>query len=230
MKLAIMSDIHSNKYALKEVFHFLNGQKIDKFIFLGDFFGYYPWAQETFELIKPNLNKSIQILGNHDSLIIQNETPEILPEYWDVIQHNKQQLPDDVLFWLKELTASKNFEIDGLKFKIFHGTPDDPLMGRFYPDDMKIYDWFPQKGEIILLGHTHYPILKNVDNGGIIINPGSVGQSRDGNLSSSFCILDTLSLEINFYRVPYDTEKVISELLEMKWYPRAVNSLKKCNG
>jgi diadenosine tetraphosphatase ApaH/serine/threonine PP2A family protein phosphatase len=97
-------------------------------------------------------------------------------------------------------------------------------------DDMKIYDWFPQKGEIILLGHTHYPILKNVDNGGIIINPGSVGQSRDGNLSSSFCILDTLSLEINFYRVPYDTEKVISELLEMKWYPRAVNSLKKCNG
>lgn len=226
MKLAIMSDIHSNKYALKEVFHFLNGQKIDWFIFLGDYFGYYPWAQETFDLLKGYFFKSIHILGNHDELIISPK-PYILPEYWDVIQDNKSKLSNEAMLWLSRLKKEAFLELDGISFRLCHGTPDDNLLGRYYPDDILDYHWFPKEKEILLLGHTHYPIFKVSKQGGVIINPGSIGQSRDGNISATFCILDTKTFSVDFKRIPFQVEKVIQELEAMNWYPRAIKALRK---
>ena len=67
MNIAVLSDIHSNKYALSETLKFLENKDIDKYIFLGDYFGYYPWAKETFTLLRSYFNKSHHILGNHDN-------------------------------------------------------------------------------------------------------------------------------------------------------------------
>jgi putative phosphoesterase len=227
MKIAVLSDLHSNKYALKATLNYLENREIDKFIFLGDFFGYYPWAQETFELIKPILNKSIRILGNHDSLIIQKETPKILPEYWDVILQNRQNLSEEAIIWLKSLDSKSEIYIDNIKLKLFHGTPDNSLNGRFYPDNEIKYDWFPLENEILFLGHTHYPLIKKITDKSYIINPGSIGQPRDGNLESSLIIFDTSNLSFELIRQNYPILKAINELKEMHWYPRAINSLLK---
>ena len=69
MRIAILSDIHSNKYAFLKAIELIDQNKIDKLIFLGDFFGYYPWARETFELLHELPIHSISILGNHDVLV-----------------------------------------------------------------------------------------------------------------------------------------------------------------
>jgi putative phosphoesterase len=227
MKIAILSDVHSNKYALTEAFKFLDREKIDKYIFLGDMFGYYPWAEETYQMLKKYFEKSIHIIGNHDALIISEKEPDITPEYWDVILHNRKNLSSEAIDWLKKLKEKEDFWLDNINVKIFHGTPDSPLNGRFYPDNHEEYDWFPKENEIILLGHTHYPLNKKNGENSYIINPGSIGQSRDGNNDLSFCIFDTDSKERHFQRVKYSVDLAVEELLEMNWYPRAIKSLQK---
>ena len=229
MKIAVLSDIHSNKYALEATLNFLAQKEIEKFIFLGDYFGYYPWAKETFNELGRVSAHSIFIIGNHDELIARSEPPMPLPEYWDVIIQNRSELPVEAIEWLNSLSPEKTVVIDNIVFKLCHGTPESPLSGRFYPDTDKVYDWFPKKNEVLLLGHTHYPIVKKIQNGGVIVNPGSVGQPRDGILDSSFCVVDTKTLDVKVHRVPYFVENVISELEDMNWYPRAIKSLKKIN-
>ena len=226
MRIAILSDIHSNKYALKNTLDFLNNQNIDKYIFLGDYFGYYPWANDTYNLLMTIEDSSIFLLGNHDELLI-NKIPEKIPEYYHVIEQNKSNLPDEALLWLSKLQKKIEVKFDDTYFIACHGTPADLLNGRYYPDNIENYDWFPKRDTVLLLGHTHYPICKSIKGGGTIINPGSVGQSRDGNISSSFCIFDTETKSNNFYRTTFDSNMLIKILEEMQWYPRAINSLSK---
>lgn len=227
MNIAVLSDIHSNKFALASTLKFLENKTIDRFIFLGDYFGYYPWAQETFLLLKSCFPNAITLLGNHDKLILANNPPNPIPEYWDVINQNKNNLSSDAIQWLSNLNPEAKFVLDGINFSCYHGTPDDSLMGRYYPDNINEYKWFPKQDEIVLMGHTHYPILKKTINNGLIINPGSVGQSRDGNLDSSICIINTNDFNVNFFRIPYPINDAIKELTNTNWYPRAIKSLQK---
>jgi putative phosphoesterase len=227
MKIAVLSDIHSNKYALSSTLKFLEDKGIESYIFLGDYFGYYPWVAETFGLIEKIFSKSFFILGNHDELMCRDEAPKPTPEYWDVIVQNKAELTPAVIDWLKSLFPEKKIQIGGLQFNLYHGTPAEPLTGRFYPDNKNEYDWFPKKNEVLLMGHTHYPLSRKLKDGGLMINPGSIGQPRDGTLESSLCIINTETVEVKFHRVPYLIDKAIAELEKMNWYPRAIHSLKK---
>jgi len=227
MKIAILSDIHSNKYALEETFKFLENHQIDRYFFLGDFFGYYPWAADTYELLKGKFLDSTCIIGNHDKLIITNKPPEKLPEYWGVIEQNRKDLSIEAIEWLKSLKTEAIVLVDNLEFKLYHGTPDDPINGRFYPDNKIELTWFPKENQIILLGHTHYPLIKKIGQNSFIINPGSIGQSRDGNIDASFSVFDTETKKTNFYRIPYSVQAVINKLEKIDWYPRAIKSLQK---
>ena len=227
MKVAVLSDIHSNKFALASTLKFLEDKGIDKYFFLGDYFGYYPWANETYKQIEKLFSTSFHILGNHDELICREQAPIPSPEYWHVIVQNKLELTSKAVEWLKSLSPEKKLQIDTIQFRLCHGTPKEPLTGRFYPDNNDKYDWFPKKNEILLMGHTHYPIYKKVPDGGIIVNPGSIGQPRDGILESSLCIINTDDSDVKFYRVPYLINEAIHELENMNWYPRAIKSLQK---
>ncbi|MEZ4799692.1 MAG: metallophosphoesterase family protein [Flavobacteriales bacterium] len=226
MRIALLSDIHSNCFALKKVLQFLEDKQIDHFLLLGDSFGYFPWARETWELINSLAPNMTAILGNHDELIIREESPNPLPDYWMPIESNKRDLPEEALRWLKSLNSSKSIVLDGIEFELAHGTPEDSLNGRYYPDNDKVYDWFPKENQILVLGHTHYPLIKKV-NGGTIVNPGSVGQPRDGILESSCCIFDTNSGIFTNHRIAYDVNHCIELLQEMNWYPHAIKTLQK---
>jgi putative phosphoesterase len=227
MRIAILGDIHSNKFALIETLSFLKETKVDKHIFMGDYFGYYPWACDTWNLLQPYLGGGIFLLGNHDELIIRDIAPTIIPEYWEVIQQNRNELPKKALEWLRNLKPKMSFELNDVRYNLVHGTPENPFNGRFYPDDQKEYSWFPQSNrDVIIMGHTHHPIAKQV-NGGWILNPGSVGQPRDGISSSSFCIFETEKMQSTFYRVSYDVESTIVKLKKMNWYTRAIVSLER---
>lgn len=229
MRIALLSDIHCNAFALKESLSFLSNKKIEQYIFLGDHFGYYPWANDTWELLQPYLIEGIFLLGNHDELLVRDSDPDELPEYWEVILQNKHELPQKALEWLKQLKPMQSCELDGVQFTLVHGTPEIPLNGRFYPDNEEKYAWFPQSNrEVVIMGHTHYPLAKQA-NGGWILNPGSIGQPRDGQSSSSMCIFETETMQSTFHRVPYNVESTILKLKQMNWYPRAINSLERNN-
>ncbi|MFI5149787.1 MAG: metallophosphoesterase family protein [Bacteroidia bacterium] len=230
-KIGILSDIHSNCFALKSVLDDLHAEGIEHLIVLGDIFGYYPWAAETFRLLQPFLQESWFIRGNHDQLLLDSSPPSPIPVYWDAAKQNERELIQnypEALPWLKSLPDFLELKIGNTKLKAFHGTPADSLNGRFYPDHHTKESWFPEQGKLLLLGHTHYPLLSSpVVNKGIIFNPGSVGQPRDANPMPSWGILDTETCMLELKRSAYDQHKAMDLLVQMNWNKRAILALNK---
>lgn len=229
MKIAVISDIHSNVYALRAVLEDLKAAEVNDVLVLGDLFGYYPWAVKTYECLQ-TINLACCIKGNHD--VIVEAPPEVHLSnsiYVKLALHNRSELlnhcPDSIQ-WLKNLKLSQQIEIGGRSILLCHGTPSNPLDGRFYPDHANKESWFPTNGEIIMLGHTHHPLLKSFNNG-IIFNPGSVGQPREGDPRASYGLVNLTTMRFEHKKVPYDVEKAANELRKMDWEPYAIKALLK---
>jgi len=159
MRCALISDVHANKYALGAVIDSIKGHGADVVLNAGDSFGYYPWAQEVFELLQPLATYSV--LGNHDALIRGPSRPDPLPSYWDAVEQNRQHLAPAGLEWLSRLPSDLRIELKGRPVRVVHGTPDELLTGRLYPDHAgPTPEWFPAEGEVLVLGHTHYPMAR----------------------------------------------------------------------
>jgi putative phosphoesterase len=230
MRIAVLSDIHSNAAALKEALNQLAKRNVDHYFFLGDYFGYYPWAAETYDLLKPMKDRAHFILGNHDALVLSDKDPVPMPEYWFVCVQNRSRLSAEAIAWLRGLKAMEKITLDSIQFILCHGTPSDPLNGRFYPDNMESMDWFPRTGSVLLLGHTHYKLCRQTHEGGIVGNPGSIGQPRGRGSSHSFAIISTPALDIELVDFSYEIGAQIKQLEQSGWYPRAVDALKSASG
>ena len=230
MKIAILSDIHSNCFALKAVIDEFDRYSIEKVIILGDIFGYYPWAAETFEVLQPYLSNSYAIKGNHDQLVLERNPPDPIPIYWESAKQNEKALREsypEAIQWLKTLQFENKIAIEGISLHLVHGTPNNAFEGRFYPDNLKHHDWFPKDGEVLLLGHTHYPMLKQTETNGIIFNPGSVGQPRDGDPMPSWGVLNLSDKNFQFIRSRYDNIGAMKKLEKMGWPTKIIEALKK---
>lgn len=231
MKLAIISDIHSNCFALERVIEEINKKQIEKILIIGDTFGYYPWATETFNLLDSfGLDNIFAITGNHDELILNPDEKYREKSYFKAAVNNRESLKKEAKTgwdWLNSLQSQLTIQIDNISFNLIHGTPDDHTFGRFYPDNNEKTSWWPKENEVLILGHTHYPLLKQKKNMGIVINPGSVGQPRDGNTDASWATYNTGSNTIEFQRTNYDIEKAVKDLVKMDWDNRAILALKK---
>ena len=226
MRCAVISDVHANKYALAAVAAAIRELGVDLVLNAGDTFGYYPWAQEAFELLRTLPAHSV--LGNHDALVRGAARPEKPPSYWDAIEQNRQALAPAAWEWLRSLPCERRLDLDGRAVRVMHGTPDDPLEGRLYPDHRGPEPaWFPDAGEVLILGHTHHPVLEPTARGGLLLNPGSVGQPRDGCPLPSWLLLDTRSLEVTLLRVDYDRHTAMRALRSAGWDDRSVLALDK---
>ena len=232
MKIAVISDVHSNCYALEAVLKSIKKNNISHLLILGDIFGYYPWAAETYQLLFSYLNSSIVIKGNHDQLLLDKTPPFPIPSYWEAAKQNEKSLMEkypEALIWLEQLDFSKKTIVENHAVELFHGTPENPENGRYYPSDSEMHcGWYPLKDTILFLGHTHYPlIVKQTDHSGFIVNPGSVGQPRDGNPMPSWAIWSTEENTFELVRSAYDNLSVMAELKKMNWNDRAIKALNK---
>jgi putative phosphoesterase len=230
MKIAVLSDIHSNQYALQAVLSDIKKLGIERVIVLGDTFGYYPWAVNTFKLLEPYLGSMLAVKGNHDQLVLDQSNPTPAPSYWPVAKMNEMELKRDApeaIEWLKNLQFDLNTELAGKKLRLVHGTPENPSDGRFYPDNNKDMEWMPAKNEILMMGHTHYPLSRKSLRGGMMYNPGSVGQPRDSNPMPAWATFDDQTNEFVCCRSQYDNISVMKELKAMNWDDSFIESLNK---
>ena len=231
MKIAVLSDIHSNVFALKAVLADVSDYGINKLVVLGDIFGYYPWANETFRMLNPFLEQSVFIKGNHDQLLLDEFPSEPLLSYWTLARHNRETLLEknpEAINWLSALPFNLSLEMEGKKIHLFHGTPSNKSDGRHYPDTEIDIMEFGGLNDIVLLGHTHYPCFKTFNNPPIyIFNPGSVGQPRDGNPMPSWGIIDLHKMEFKMMRSEYDYLQAAEELTRMRWDDHEIAEIKK---
>ena len=101
------------------------------------------------------------------------------------------------------------------------------VTGRYYPDDPCDYDWLPERGEVLIMGQTHYPLVCEQLSGGLILNPGSVGQPRDGDPRPAWILLELPTWRTELRRSSYGQFAAIEALERMDWDTHARKALNK---
>lgn len=185
-------------------------------IFLGDLCGYYYGQLEIFAklILIPNL---IALLGNHDRIFLEilrgdkrlqeNYRKKYGNSMDSLISRNHCALSD----WLHMLPETHE-DVDN-RLRCYHGSPKEPLNGYVYPDSpVNFVKNLPVS--ILLLGHTHYK-MHRVLNNKTIINPGSLGQPRDGGLPT-YVVIDTATRTASFKDVAYDLNGLREEMIERR--------------
>jgi predicted phosphodiesterase len=225
--VAALSDIHSNVFALRAVLSDVKAAGAEEIWICGDTFGYHPWAADSFGLIQET--KPVAVLGNHDAWVIGVQPRPVHP-MGEIAAHNAQDLASNcpaALTWLESLPPVLDFDREGWRVTMVHGTPDDPLNGRYYPDDDHPYPWLPGEGQVLVLGQTHYPIARGDARRGLLLNPGSVGQPRDRNPMPSWALLDLATGRAELRRTPYDNLAAMAHLRAIGWDDRTTQALDK---
>jgi putative phosphoesterase len=215
MRIGIFSDVHGNAAALRPVLEELRGNS-DALLFLGDLAGYYGFVNECADLWPAEV---IGVRGNHDDVLLnaladaKEPTPEYFSRYGSALWRSVQRLSPKARCLLEGLPVERTLDFDGLRVAMFHGSPWEPLDGRVYPDFAEWQEFETVDADVVLLGHTHYPMVREQGQK-LIVNPGSVGQARDRSGSACFAILDTGSRTVELKRVGFDCDEVIRDSKE----------------
>jgi predicted phosphodiesterase len=229
MRYLVLSDIHSNLEAFEAVLK--DAGPVDKVWCLGDVVGYGPDPNACVELLRslPHLC----IAGNHDwATLGKLDLRDFNPDAREANLWNREQLAPDNLAYLEALPEKLN----ELPFTLSHGSPRHPIWEYIIYASTAQANFAHFDTDVCFVGHTHTPVifrLSNVEGEEVcepklppfdspmslgserlIINPGSVGQPRDGDRRASYAILDAEALTIEHRRVVYPVEKTQAKMME----------------
>jgi len=204
MRLLILSDVHSNLAALEAVLQ--DAGRWDVAISAGDVVGYGPNPEEC---VAKLMFKGFRCAkGNHDMAVYDGDSSWFNDDAQDAIKINRGQLSPGSMRWLGSQPTELRFMLAGLDIAVYHGSPTEPLTSYIYPQDAKerADSLLKHTGaNVIILGHTHIPYtVKRKDK--LIINPGSVGQPRDGDPRASYLVLETDQLTAELRRIEYSID------------------------
>jgi predicted phosphodiesterase len=217
MKIAIISDIHGNYDALVAVLNDAKKQDVTHLLVLGDIVGYYYHPDKILKLLS---NWSFDIIkGNHEYILenlIENPSKAAIihSKYGSGHQEAIKKLSSNQLQFLKNLPDTKTVIFDEIVILMSHGSPwsNDFYI---YPDvdletllkcDSALHDF-------VLIGHSHYQFtIKNKNS--ILINPGSVGQSRQKGGKAFWAIINTENQCFQMLNTKYDTKNILAEIAQ----------------
>jgi diadenosine tetraphosphatase ApaH/serine/threonine PP2A family protein phosphatase len=229
MRCLVVSDIHSNLEAFEAVLQ--DAGLVDKIWCLGDVVGYGPDPNACVDLLrsKPHLC----IAGNHDwATLGKLDLRDFNVDAREANLWNRQQLTPDNLAFLEALPETL---VEG-EFTLAHGSPCNPIWEYIAHPSTALESLGCFDTLFCLVGHTHTPVIYRMDDedgerdgdpvaelpGGsvllgaerLIINPGSVGQPRDGDPRASYAILDVEARTLEHRRVPYPFEETQAKMME----------------
>jgi diadenosine tetraphosphatase ApaH/serine/threonine PP2A family protein phosphatase len=218
LRIAILSDIHSNLQALTRVLAAVDKQEVGEVYCLGDIVGYGPHPNECVDLLRER--STMCVLGNHDVAAIEPLHAEGFNKVGRIAAE-----------WTHEVLTKENSEyikklpylIDTESCTIVHASPYDPDAWNYVLSLEAAGEQFEHfQTPLCFIGHSHVPFVCGEDlrtftfKPGLrfLINVGSVGQPRDGNPEASFGLLDTDSWSYELFRVAYDIEKTAAAIRE----------------
>ncbi|RJQ31928.1 MAG: metallophosphoesterase [Actinobacteria bacterium] len=226
MKTAIISDIHSNIEAFEAVLAQIGK---DKVYCLGDIVGYGPNPNECVELVREKA--CVVIAGNHDfGSVGQIDISGFTKEAQFVCRFTHDRLALDNFSYLKELfeTASPQDNVT-----LVHGSLKSPLFQYILGQKAARSSFKLLKTPLCFFGHTHLPIIYKLKGRKLtveglvedenlfldkearyLINPGSIGQPRDGDPRASYLIFDNKNYSVCLKRVAYNVSKTQKTMLK----------------
>ena len=202
MKIGLLSDVHANLPALEAVLEDL--PPVDAVVCAGDVVGYNPWPSECVERIRSVA--SVTVRGNHDRMV---ETPRRYAHNEMALaglEHAAAELSAAQREWLRS-RPERTTVADGA-YRLVHSHPDpDERDSYVYPKDFAGLRPYLDDHDGLVLGHTHVQHRATVD-GRVVVNPGSVGQPRDGDPDAAYAVLDTARNAVELRRTAYDVDRV----------------------
>lgn len=215
MRYTVISDIHSNLDALEAVIDEI--PKATPIICLGDIVGYGAEPNEVVEVVQ-GLKPLVVLMGNHDYAVVTGDVQGFSTYAATAIAWTRKHITAANMQFLSNLRSEAFVELESVPVALYHGSPRDSLFEYIYPEISheeveSLMDM--SKCNVVLLGHTHIPMCLSAK-GGILTNPGSVGQPRDGNPNASIGFLSVSAGEYDFKhkRVKYDVESAAGKIIE----------------
>ncbi|AJQ96017.1 metallophosphoesterase family protein [Gynuella sunshinyii] len=221
MKVALLSDIHSNVYALQATLNDIQTKGVDITVNLGDIL-YGPIApRATYELLMQH--SLVTIRGNQDRQIYEATAEDI--RHNPTMEFILQDLGDEPLKWMRQLPFDQQLTEE---IYLCHGTPTDDLIylledvSNGYPklrtDGDIIQLLNGNRSEVILCGHTHIPRMVMTTTKQLIVNPGSIGlpaytddepvlhSMQNFAPHASYALIEKISgsWKVEHIKVPYD--------------------------
>jgi diadenosine tetraphosphatase ApaH/serine/threonine PP2A family protein phosphatase len=242
LRTAIISDIHSNLSALETVLADIDQRNCQRIICLGDIVGYGPDPLACADLVAERCEWSL--LGNHDFGVLYepinfNGAAEDAA-YWTRRQFEEAAKEDRAAGERRwNFLGHLRVRVSDGGYLFVHGSPRQPINEYLNPDDtinepLKISTVLGRIDHVCFVGHTHWPGVFTDDNEfwkpeelpdrtyvidpshKAILNPGSVGQPRDGDNRASYAILDTGAADgkhrVEFHRLPYDIDITVDKI------------------
>ncbi len=222
MRTAIISDIHANLVGFRAFLDAAERLRVRRILCLGDIVGYNPWPNECVQIIRER--SVVCVMGNHDRVAARlNEPNDFNAPARETILWTRDILTDDNHEFLAKLP--ERYSMDSTTILV-HGSPRDP-------DEYILTTGIARENAVFMeerfgaclgfFGHTHVPgifegaryTMRNEEGkihlkeGSVcLINPGSIGQPRDGDPRASFLIYDDDEMSVDFHRVSYDIPAV----------------------
>jgi len=232
VRYLVISDIHANRTALEAVLR--DAAPFDMIWCLGDLVGYGPDPNECVARIQDF--EHICVAGNHDWAALGHltlddfNTEARIAHLW-----TREELTPVSQEYLQQLPV----RLEQGDFTLVHGSPREPIWEYLLDLGGALINFSHFSTPFCLVGHTHLPLMFVLNEEGgrpyamvpeigtpiplrrhrMILNPGSVGQPRDGDPRASYAILDTDAMTWELHRVPYPIE-ITQERMRARGLPR----------
>lgn len=230
MRVAAITDIHANLPALEAVLAAIDETGVEEIWCLGDTLGYGAEPDECTDLVRERC--AIGLVGNHDLAVLGALDIAAFSEAAaEAVSWTRENVAERTLAHLRELEPAGARKGIGL----FHASPRDPIWEYVLSAEQADACFDAQTTRIALIGHSHVSLYFNrptpeeadddvrgaQSDDGVeldlstrtwLINPGSVGQPRDGDPRAAWLELDTDGLSARFHRVSYDVERAAASI------------------
>jgi putative phosphoesterase len=206
MRILLVADIHANWPALQVV----AAEQFDVCLCLGDLVDYGLEPAPCIAWVREHCQHFVR--GNHDHGVAQNVLTSgrngfrFLTGVTRAVTRERLSEPD--LRFLSQMPVSKMLTLDNTRYLLIHASPRDPL-DEYAPPDLDFWSRRLQNvdADVICTGHTHLPYVLEVGDK-LVINPGSIGQSRDGDPRASYAVIEDYKVDLK--RVAYPVEETVA--------------------
>ena len=217
MKILVLADVHANWLALDAI-----REPFDACLFLGDLVEYGVDPIPCIDWVRTHATCAIR--GNHDHSLAQRVPPPVGTGFRRLAGATRQLhwniLRPSHLKYLSQLPVTQDLMLDGLRFHLVHATPRDP-MDEYLTADAEAWQKRLEniEADFVCVGHTHIPYHLRL-NKCQLLNPGSVGQPRDGDPRAAYAMIENGRVELR--RVEYDVEAAVEQLQQSGLEPELV--------
>lgn len=228
MRTCVVSDIHANLHALEAVLEAIDGEGADELWCLGDLVGYGPRPNECTRIVRERAD--VCLVGNHDLGVLGRLDLDLFAaDAAASARWTAAELADDARRFLESLRP----EGTRAGVALFHASARDPVWEYVMTEDVAAESLVSSPEALTLVGHSHlaleFSLTGPLVRGSLapegteleldepdrrLLNPGSVGQPRDGDPRAAYLVLDLDARRATFRRVPYPVERTQAEIRE----------------